>query len=132
MTYRDIAGQLNVGLSTVAKIICLWRQTGSITTRRKGRPPTNQALGQRTARLLVRESVLDPRATARQIRERTGGEASKTSLRTIQRYLRCGGRFPYRPRPGPTLNEKHKKDRLEWAKKYRNWTAQQWSKVGEK
>ena len=27
------------------------------------------------------------------------------------------------------LTEKHKQKRLEWAKKYRKWTAEEWSKV---
>ncbi len=132
LTYRDIANQLNVGLGSVSRIIGVWILTGDIQemqSRRIGRPPTNRAFGERTFRLLLRESVIDSRATARQLRDRVRGEAMKASVHTIQGYLRRGGRFPYHPRPGPVLKKKNKRTRLEWAQKHKKWTIQQWSKV---
>jgi transposase len=87
MTYRAIANQTGVGLATVADIIKLWKDTGDVISRRFGRPSTNRVLTERSVRQLVRQSIIDPRATARQIRDRVGGEVSQVSVRTVQRYL---------------------------------------------
>jgi hypothetical protein len=51
---------------------------------------------------------VDPRATARQSRDRIGGEASDTSVRTIQRALSGAGRIAYRPMSAPLFNAKQK------------------------
>ena len=79
--------------------------------------------------MLIRESVMNPRATALQVRNETGGEAAHVSLRTIQRYLRAGGRFPYRPQAGPTLGPKQKEARVQWANIHKNWSVLDWRKV---
>jgi transposase len=129
MTYRRIASLLNVGRSTVGDVINLWQQTGEVKSRRCGRIATNLALGKRTVRLLVRESVINPRATARQLRDCVGGEASRVSLRTIQRCLKRGDRCAFRPQASPSLNKKQKQTRLLWGRKYKQWTRDQWSKV---
>lgn len=131
MNYRDIANRLSVSLGTVSNIIRLWRERGSVTSRRFGRPPTNVKLGPRTKLLIVRHSVMDPRATARQIRDRVGGEAAAVTVRTIQRQILHSGRIAYRPVAAPALNAKQKKTRLAWAQKYSKWTSRQWSKVGD-
>ena len=129
MKYREIASQLQVSLGSVANIIKLWRSTGNVTARRFGRPPTNCVLHERTSRLVIRQSVLDPRATARQIRDRVGGEAALVSLSTIKRRLRAGGRIAYRQMPAPFLNNKRKLIRLKRGRRHRLWSKARWSKV---
>jgi transposase len=128
-TYREIAAHMNISVSCVSKIIALWRETGSVKSRRFGRPSTKPRMPERTKRLILRQSEIDPRATARQLRERVGGDAAKFSVRTIRRCLQYGGRRAYRPIPSPILDAGRKRQRLIWARAHRHWTQQEWNKV---
>ena len=71
-------------------------------------------LSPRTKLKIVRESVKDPRKTAREVQKAVGAEARTVSLRTIQRCLVDGGRICYRPIKAPQLTKIHKTRRLCW------------------
>ena len=114
------------------RVVALWRETGDIISRRFGRLATNHTLTPRTERALVRRSVADPRLTARQIRNDQGGEALNVSVRTVQRVLQTHGRIAYRPAATPALNSQRKRTRLEWARRYKDWSTEDWSKVSFK
>jgi transposase len=126
---RAISDIVNVPRRTVDRMVRLWRETGNVASRRLGRPPTNHTLSERTERALVRRSVVDPRLTARQIRNQQGGDTLNVSVRTIQRVLQRHGRIAYRPTAAPALNSQRKRTRLEWARRYKDWTSEDWSKV---
>jgi transposase len=128
-TNREIASVLNIPRRTVDRVVQLWIHSGSTLSRAYGRLPTNQALSERSQRSLVRLSVADPQATARELRDRQGGEALETSVRTIRRVLQQRGRISYRPLPSPSLTSSRKKQRYEWAKQYVTWKASDWEKV---
>src|SRR5437868_7975065 len=55
---------------------------------------------------------------------------SNISIRTIQRKL-CKelNMHKWLAKNHPKLMEKHAKKRLEWAKKFKDWTAEDWAKV---
>jgi DNA-directed RNA polymerase I, II, and III subunit RPABC1 len=129
LTYTQIAQTFHVSKSTVGNIVNQFKKTGNVINKRKGRRPTNRSLSERTARLVVRQSVMNPAATARQIRDIVSGEAAQTSVRTIQRYLRKGGRIAFRPTAAPALSLKQKQTRIVWARNHQIWTSQEWSKV---
>lgn len=129
LTYTQIAQTLHVSRSTVGNIVNQWRKTGNVINKRKGRSPTNRRLSERTARLVIRQSIMNPVLTARQIRDIVGGEAAQASVRTIQRYLCRGGRIAFRPMAAPALSSKQKQTRVAWARSHQTWTSQDWSKV---
>lgn len=129
---RRIASTLNIPRTTVNDIVNLWKETGSMRSRRTGRAPTRQKLSERTQRYLVRRSRTDPQMTARQIQEAEGGEALNVSVRHVRRVLHAHGRIARRPRPVPTHNAEHKRARLAWAMRHEHWTCEDWSKVSFK
>ena len=128
-TQRQIAHLLGISQGSVSNIVRQWIATGAVTSRRAGRMPTNRWLTDRAVRLLLRESQRDPRATARQLRDRLGDAAGHASVRTVRRYLQRNGRFAYRPRSAPSLTLHQRRRRLQWAQQHINWTEQDWSKV---
>jgi hypothetical protein len=80
----------------------------------------------------VRRSVVDPQATARQLREQEGGEALRMSVRSVRRTLQQHGRISYRPVAAPNLTPHRKMERLAWARMHQNWNALDWQKVSLK
>jgi transposase len=130
LTQREIARVVGVTQGSVSNIVKLFRETGGIRSRRFGKTPSNRLLTPKAVSLLTRESQKDPRATARQLKERVGGPVAAASVRTVRRYLQKSGRLAYRPVPAPALTNKQKQRRLEWARRHQNWTVEDWSKVG--
>lgn len=51
------------------------------------------------------------------------------SVHTVRRRLRAANLHARKPRRKPLLSQKHRTERLLWAKKYRNWTVDDWAKV---
>ncbi len=88
-THRQIAQQLNINRRTVDRVINLWQESGSTLSRSFARPPTNRRILERGLRSVVRLSVADPQATAREKRDRHGGEALNASVRTMRRWQNC-------------------------------------------
>ena len=101
---RLIANMLNMPRSTVGDIIRKFYTTGSTSPRRRGHCGRKRTLGKRTERMVTRASVINPRATSREIQQRVGGPAANVSVRTIQRTLCRAGRVAYRPVAAPMLN----------------------------
>ena len=119
----------NVPTSTVNDIVQRYRQTGEIESRGKrlsGRP---RKLSLRLDRALGRQSVANPRQTARQIQHAVGGSAATVSIATIKRTLIRMGRINLRPVSGSNLNPSQRRVRLEWCRRYIHWTEEKWRKV---
>jgi hypothetical protein len=110
-----ISRVLGISDRTVDKVVALWNQTGSVCTRRMGRPQVNRRLSVRAERAIVRKSVECPRLTARQIRGNNPAFPS-VSLGTVQRIHQKYGRMAIRSRSSPKLNAKQRSVRLQWAK----------------
>jgi hypothetical protein len=51
------------------------------------------------------------------------------SKNTIKRRINEAGIFGYVAASKPYVNEKQRKNRLEWALEHQNWTIEQWSNV---
>jgi transposase len=129
MTQRFIAEQLNITQSAVKRVILRFKRTGSIDTLRKGRCGRKLKVSSQCARLLSRESLRHPKATAKQIQTAVGGAASTISVRTIQRSLCRSGLQSFRPVKSPSCTPSQMTTRLKWAKKCCNWSVAKWKKV---
>ena len=128
-TVRQIVEYTNTPRSTVQDIISNFQQTGSIESKRRGRPPTNKSLTLRDERIIARTSTVNPRMNARQIQSSLNKNLTSICLRTIQRSLKKSVRIPYRPRKFPNLSKKQMSVSLNWTMQFRNWTETDSKKV---
>jgi transposase len=129
LTQREIAVHLNVTQSVVARTVLHYKKTGHWQTIRKGKCGWKQSLSPHLARIVARESLKNPRATARQIRQAVGGSVTAVSLDTLRRSLNRSGRKAFRPVKSPSWTPSQMRVRLLWARRYSKWSAQQWQKV---
>jgi len=129
LSIRAIANIVNHPKSTVADIVKHYKETGKVTSGKKGRCGRNKKLSPRTERALARESKNNPLLSARQIKSEVLGSLSSISTRTVSRSLRRQNRIPYRPVKAPSLTPAQKKVRLQWCRQYQSWTVENWQKV---
>lgn len=125
-TQREIANEVGVNQSTVARIINKYKATGSFEPTRKKTCGRKKKMTKRDERLLLQENRLNPRMTSNQHR---ASQNLNVSSRTVRRVLFKHGRIARKPLKKQLLTEPMKKKRLAWAKQYRSWTIEQWRKV---
>jgi len=112
-----IALTLQVHKSTVSRILRLYEETGSVERKMSsGRP---RKLNDRDERSLVSVITKDRRANLSEIANSLPTKVSTATVRRTLRRLRIFSRFAVIK---PHLTVKHKKARLEFAKKYKHWT----------
>lgn len=126
---RNIAKMVKIPKSTVGNIIRRFQITGSSQSTRIGRCGRPRKISERVERALLRASVKNPAATARQLRGHIGGLATCLSIRTVQRGLIRRGRSPMRPKKSPNLDKNKCRVRLQWCREHSDWTIEQWEKV---
>jgi len=119
-----IAHTLQVHKSTVSRILKLHEKTGTVERKMSsGRP---RKLTERDERSLVSVVNKNRRATLTDIANSLPTKVSKNTVRRALHRLRIFSRFAVIK---PYLTARHKKARLEFAKKYLHWTADDWRKV---
>lgn len=128
---KDIAAQNLINVRTVQRLIKKFRDNGEVALPhpepKSGRP---RKLTQQTLRVICRQIKSKPSLTAREIKDKNPILLSEVSLRTIQLRMHDDLQFrSYKARPKPLLNERHRKNRLKFCKKYRNWNEEDWKKV---
>jgi transposase len=128
-TQRQIAEMVRVTTSTVNYTIKHYRETGQIDSRGKYRSGRPRKLSVRDERTLRRFSFQNPRATARQCQQEVGGRLATASISTVKRSLIRMGRLSRRPVYMPCLTESQKRVRLNWCRRYKHWSSEQWLKV---
>ena len=74
-------------------------------------------------------ALKDRRTTCKRISSNLAEEGIIISRRTVNRRLLECGLKAYRPRKKTRLTPKMVNARLEWAKQYKHWTEDDWSKV---
>ncbi|KAG0718219.1 Transposable element Tcb1 transposase [Chionoecetes opilio] len=85
---------------------------------------------QTTLKVLQRQVNLEPRISAKELREKNPRLLQDVSVRTIQRRLRDDLCFQYRaPRRKPILTTLQRKKRILFCKKYLAWEPDKWKKV---
>ena len=96
----------------------------------KPKPGRPHILGPRDERKIVRLIVSGKAQTAVQVQsELRTGENLDVSTNTIRRALKRNGLASCAKRKKPLLRKKHRQNRLKFAKKYRKWAVEDWSKV---
>lgn len=126
MKGAQIARELKMPSSTVYGVLRSYKKRGTVVSpKSSGRP---QAFTQRNMRHLERLLNNDRRSSLSEITNKMASTA-EVSTRTVRNALKTLG---YRNRVAakkPYLNKKHKADRLEFARKYKNWTEEDWKNV---
>lgn len=122
MKSSQIAESLKIPRSTVSTVLTKWRVLGQMTTLKP--KPRPLKLSDRSMRDLGRMIHSHRRLTLAAL-------AAKFNVHrhTMRRYIR---RLGFRSRVAPKkpfLNDTHMNHRLAFAKKYRNWTVDDWKRV---
>jgi transposase len=132
-----IIGEYNCGVkpSQISRNLQIPRSTVIDTIQQKSkrddgksspRPGRPKSYTERDKRHIIQLIKRDPFITYQAIRERTGLNVSSTTFLTI---LKESGYGHWRAKKRPKLTKEHAKLRLEWAKKHKDWTYTEWSKV---
>ena len=118
-----------MGQTTVARIIRQFKETGSLTPKRKGKCGRKRKTTPKDDSYLIRKSKLDPRKTSSDLQKDLASSGVEISASLIRRRLISAGRKARRPQKKQLLTLKMQKKRLKWAKKHTNWTVEDWKKV---
>jgi len=127
-TERAISGCLTVSKTAVHQAVVKFKNCGSSSDckrsggPRKTTPPDD---------ILIKRCVVkSPTCSAEKIRAELGETGSRISRRTICRRLTDEfGLKSRKPARKPRLTRSMKLKRLQFAKKYKDWTSQQWSRI---
>jgi len=128
-TYREIAKIVGVSLATVSRVIKLKHDTGSVTPKRKGKCGRKKKTTPRDDAYLIRQSKKNPRKTSDALNTDLKQKGIEISSSTVRRRLLAVGRRARRPVKKQLLTKAMKEKRYKWAKKYKDWTKEQWRKV---
>ena len=129
LSQRDIARRFGVNQSMVSRLLKQVAKTGSGSPQRKGKCGRKQKTSPRDDIFLIRQSKLDPRKTSFDLQRDLSHTGKQISFSTVRKRLVMAGRKAIRPVKKQLLTNKMKKKRLQWAKKYKSWTVDQWKKV---
>ena len=121
---RRISEIMRTAKSTVFSVISVHRKRGTVETKpRSGRP---KALSPRDKRAIKHTVMQDRRIHLENIK---GTMATKVSSQTLRNALSEMGFSSRIAVKKPFLSSKHMADRLNFARKYSHWSANNWSKV---
>jgi transposase len=127
-TVREIAASEQVSLDSVSRIFKKKEETGNFEDKPKpGRPRT---LSDRYERNAVRLITSGKCSTAVEVQRRLQTDIGvNLSVESVRRILRRHGLFARIKRKKPLLTKTHRKCRLAWANKCRNWTIDDWRRI---
>ena len=108
---KDIAKLYNVNQFSVARIIRQFKETESLSLKRKTTAKDDA--------YLLRKSKLDPRKTSSDLQKDLSAAGVEISESLVRRRLVFASRKATRPQKKQLLTVHTKKKRLAWAKKYR-------------
>ena len=126
---RGIAKCVGVSQPTVHRLIKKFQIEKDLTPNRKGNCGRKKKTTPRTDAYLLRESKLNPRKTSFQLQQDLASAGVIVDSSTVRRRLLAVGRKARRPIKKQLLTTKMKKKRFIWAKKYKDWTREQWRQV---
>lgn len=124
---RHIARDLGCSEKAVRDTIKRVQATGSVEDRPRTGRPSKTSLRER--RMIVRNSLKNRQMTSTQLAAQHNLTGQTLSKRTVQRILNKYGLFGRIARKKPFINAKNRVKRLKWAKKHRNWTVADWSRI---
>jgi transposase len=119
-----LAEILDRSRSTIKNFWYRWLKNKTISNGRSpGRP---KKLAEYKLRMLEKHIRKTPTDSRSRIIEKLGLGCSP---QTLSKYLHKMGFRKFKKIKKPLVIHRHQKERLQWAKKYRNWTYRQWKKV---
>ena len=125
--YKTISKTLSVHVSTVRKIVCKWRQFGTVATLpRSGRPVK---ITPKAQRVIINEVKKNPRVSAEDLRKSLKHADISVDTSTIRKTLNKNGIHGRRPRRKPLLSKKNISARLEFAKKHLDASQCHWENI---
>uniref|UniRef100_A0A914MWW3 Transposase n=1 Tax=Meloidogyne incognita TaxID=6306 RepID=A0A914MWW3_MELIC len=125
---NDVAKLFKVGTATVKRVCKRQRECGDVS--RLAKPGRRRKLNERQERMIVRRSTIDPRRQATDATIYASRHFNvKISKWTARRILKRHGLYARRPARVPLLKKRHRKDRLEFARRYKQWGREQWGRV---
>jgi transposase len=126
---REIAKICGVSQGTVCNILKCFRETGTLSPRRRGRCGRKRVTNVRDDRFLLQQSYRDPKKTSLQLKVDLALHHVPVSTRTVRRRLLDAGRPARKPVKKQLLTSVMKKKRLAWAREHKNWKKEDWAKV---
>lgn len=128
---QQVARRLGVHKNTVGSLMRKWRQTGSVEDRHRRPKPRVTTI--RQDRLIVLSHLRDRKKTATETARATLGRHGRPISRyTVRRRLKAanGGSIrAHRPFRGLILTLRHRRQRLQWARRHLRWNRAQWATV---
>ena len=113
-----------VSLGAVNKILKESKETGNVEIRRKEKCGRKKTTKSDDAKLLR-----DSRGNARKTSEELKRDQDEISSSTIRQRLLAQGRKARRPKRKQLITTGMKKKRHNWAKKYKDWSEDDWSRI---
>ena len=123
-TQRQIGIRLDIPHETVSSFLRRFRERGSIEN--LPHPGASRRTSNTDDHYIIRVAESSTRIPLSQLRVDTNSSISEQTLRL---RLRETGIGKYKPVERPFLSKKHAAMRLQWAKKHRHWTREQWERV---
>ena len=126
VSIRDIATRMNIGNQTARDIFKRYLANRQISRKDgQGRKPKTT---RRQDSKIIREVRKDRFISANEIRE--AADVEHISQETVRRRVKATGEFKsYWATKKPWINEGNRIKRVQWCKRYRNWTPADWMKV---
>jgi transposase len=128
---RGIVDRTGVPLRTVERVIKQFRDApeDELPLRKSGSGrPKKTPMG--TSKALRRSVMVNPCISAKDLKRQLPEYLGGVSIRTIQRRLKVDLQMPCRKAAQkPLINDKMRKKRLQFARKYKAWTKEQWGQV---
>lgn len=128
---KDISNSAGVKLRTVQRWVKRFRDGGGVSLPgHKEHPGKAKKINQRTLNVIRRQLEVNPRLTAKEIQQGNPNLLASVSLRTVQHYIHDDLQYlSHRPLPKPELTERQRRNRLIFAKKYKEWDVVKWRSV---
>ena len=106
-------------------LINSYKETGSLKTKKV--PGRKNSISDRDDRALIR--LFNRSANSQQLVEKWKKRGVRTSARTVRRRLIQNGLASRRATKKPFLSRKNVMDRINFCKKYKDWSSEQWGNV---
>ena len=129
LSIRQISKKMKVAKSTVGDILKRKKDTGESSTLRQGRYGRKRKTTPRNDTVIIRESVKNPKKTSADLQRDLSTSGINISSSTVRRRLLEVGRFARKPLKKQLLTSVMKRKHLQWARRYSQWTADDWKKV---
>ena len=115
--------------STVGEIVKKAEDRGNPGALRKGRCDRKRKTTFYDDKVIIRNSVKDPKKNSKDLQRDMASAGVNISSSTIRRRLLAVGRTARKPVRKQLLTATKKTKRLQWARKYAEWTVDDWKKV---